>query len=55
MSQEAAFIGVLVLGSMMGGWLLAAVVAYIIAVVDERKWRSRMADKANDILGAGRG
>ena len=41
MSEEAAMLGVIVIGSMMGGWLLAGVVAYIIAQVDERKWRKR--------------
>lgn len=55
MSEEMAALVVLILGSMVAGWVLAAVVAYVIALMDERKWRRRMADKANDILGAGRG
>lgn len=55
MSEEVAAFGVLILGSMIAGWVLAGVVMYVTAQIDERKWRRRMADKANDILGAGRG
>jgi hypothetical protein len=40
-SEDVALLGVIILGSMIGGWILAAVVMYITAQIDERKWRKR--------------
>lgn len=48
MSEDVALIGVIILGSMIGGWVLAAVVMYITAQIDERKWRRRAVDLLAD-------
>ena len=48
MSEDVAAFGVLILGSMIAGWVLAGVVMYVTAKIDERKWRRRAVDLLAD-------
>lgn len=44
MTGEALNVALIVVLSMIGGWVLGGVVMWAIAELDERKWRKRMRD-----------
>lgn len=48
MSEDIAVIGVVILLSMIAGWVLMAAVMWAIAEWDERKWRKRMSEIASE-------
>lgn len=42
MSDYAVTVGLMIVVSMFAGWVLAALVMWMVAEWDERKWRKRM-------------
>lgn len=50
MSDDIAMTAVVILGSMIAGWVLAGLVMRMIAEWDERKWRKRMEEISREGL-----
>lgn len=48
MSEDVAMTAIVILGSMLAGWVLAALVLWMGAEWEERKWRKRMGEIARE-------